>query len=180
MPHGRGRFGRACRVTWIDFAIIALVLLSTLISLVRGIVKEVLSLASWAVAFGVAVYYANRLAAMFAGFIHVGWLRYVVGFLLILVATLLLASLLSRLIGVVVKTSGLGVTDRLLGMAFGFARGLVIVGMLTVMMSVMPVTDEAWWKGSALLPWFRGATQWLTDHAPKADMKDLIGRLGDD
>ena len=167
-------------MSWIDVVIIALVLLSTLISLMRGIVKEVLSLVSWVAAFGVAVYYANRLAAMFAGFIHVGWLRYVAGFLLILVATLLLASVLSRFIGAVVKTSGLGASDRVLGMVFGFARGLVLVGMLTVVISAMPVTEEPWWKNSVLLPWLRGATQWLTDHAPKTDIKDVIGPLGHD
>lgn len=165
-------------MTWIDFAIVALVLLSTLISLVRGIVKEVLSLTAWVAAFGAAVYYANRLAAMFAGYIHAGWLRYVVGFVLILVAALLVATALTRLIGVVMKTSGLRPADRLLGMVFGFARGLVLAGMLTVVMSVMPVADEPWWKGSMLLPWFRDATQWLTDHAPKADLKDVVGSLG--
>lgn len=161
-------------MTWVDFAIVALVLLSTLISLVRGIVKEVLSLAAWAAAFGAAVYYANRLAAMFAGYVDSGWLRYVAGFVLILVAALLAATALTRLIGTVVKTSGLRPADRLLGMVFGFARGLVLAAMLTVVMSAMPVADEPWWTGSTLLPWFRGATQWLTDHAPTADLRDVV------
>lgn len=165
-------------MTWLDYALLVLVVLSTLISLVRGIVKEVLSLAAWVVAFGVAVYYANRLAAVFAAYVHVGWLRYVASFLLILVATLLLASMFSRFIAMVVKTSGLSATDRLLGMAFGLARGLVVAGMLTVLISAMPVEDESWWKESRLLPYFRGATQWLGDYVPKVEIKDAIGHIG--
>lgn len=165
-------------MTWLDYAVIAVLVVSTLVSLMRGIVKEVLSLAAWAVAFGVAWYYANGVATLFAGYVQVAWLRYVVSFLIILLATLLLASMFSRFIGMVVKTSGMGVSDRLWGMVFGLARGVVVVSLLTVVISAMPVRDEPWWKESVLLPYFLGATQWLMDRVPQADIENAVERLG--
>jgi membrane protein required for colicin V production len=164
-------------VTGLDIAIIVLLGASTAVSLVRGIMREVLSLVAWAAAFGVAVLYVDRVSGLFAGFIHIAWLRYVVGFLLILIATLIVASMLSRFISMVVKTSGMGINDRLLGMVFGFARGIVVVALLTVLMSAMPVVHEAWWKESKLIPYFRGGTQWLMKYAPRAEIDHVMDNL---
>jgi len=161
-------------VTWIDYAMIAVLAVSTLVSLMRGIVKEVLSLAAWAVAFGVAWYYSNGVAKMFSAYLHVAWLRYVASFLIILLATLLLASMFSRLIGMVIKTSGMGLSDRLWGTVFGFARGIVVVALLTVVISAMPVRDEPWWKESLMLPYFLGATQWLMKRVPQAEIQNVM------
>jgi membrane protein required for colicin V production len=165
-------------VTWLDFTFIAVVALSTLISLVRGIVKEVLSLAAWVVAFGVAWYYANGIANVFAAYLHVAWLRYVLSFLSILLVTLLLTSMLSRFIGMAIKSSGMGMSDRLMGMVFGFARGIVVVALLTVMISAMPVREEPWWKESMLMPYFLGATQWLMNRVPQAEIHKAIEDFG--
>lgn len=161
-------------MTWIDYAMIAVLAVSTLVSLMRGIVKEVLSLAAWAVAFGVAWYYSNGVAKMFSAYLHVAWLRYVASFLIILLATLLLASMFSRLIGMVIKTSGMGLSDRLWGTVFGFARGIVVVALLTVVISAMPVRDEPWWKESLMLPYFLGATQWLMKRVPQAEIQNVM------
>ncbi len=157
---------------------IAVLAASTLVSLVRGIVKEVLSLAAWVVAFGVAWYYANGVAKMFSAYLHVAWLRYVASFLIILLATLLLASMFSRFLSMVVKTSGMGLGDRLWGMVFGLARGVLVVSLLTVVISAMPVRDEPWWKESVLLPYFLGATHWLMKRVPQAEIQDAVGSLG--
>lgn len=165
-------------MTWLDYTMIAVLAVSTLVSLVRGIAKEMLSLAAWAVSFGVAWYYANGVAKLFSAYLHVAWLRYVASFLIILVATLLLASMISRFIGMVVKTSGMELGDRLWGMVFGLARGVVVVSLLTVVISAMPVRDEPWWKESLLLPYFLGATQWLMKRVPHADIQDAVESLG--
>lgn len=165
-------------MTWLDITIVVLLAVSTVVSLVRGMTREVLSLAAWIVAFGMAIFYANRVSGLFSGFVHVPWLRYVGSFLLVLVAALLLASMLSRFIGMAIKTSGMGMGDRLLGMVFGFVRGIVVVALLTVLMSTMPVADEAWWKESKLMPYFRGGTQWLMKYVPRAEINHVVDDAG--
>lgn len=164
-------------MTAIDIVFAVLIAVSALISLVRGAVREVISLAAWVGAFWVAAAYSNALARWFAGFVHVPWLAYVMSFVLLLAATVLVVSLAGRLLSMALKTSGLGWTDRLLGMVFGLARGLVVAAMLTIMITAMPVQQEAWFKQSRLLPYFNGATQKLLAKIPRAEIKQAMGRL---
>lgn len=163
-------------MTPVDIAIVALIALSALLSLMRGAVREVISLAAWVAAFAVALMYADALARHFAGYIHVPWLRYVLSFLLLLIGAVLLASLAGKLLATAVKSSGLGWTDRLLGVVFGVVRGLIVIAVLTVLVGTMPVRQEAWWKQSRLLPYFSGATQKLMAEVPRADIPGAVRR----
>mgnify|MGYP001547231626 CR=1 FL=1 len=165
-------------MTPVDIAIVAVIALSALVSLVRGAVREVISLAAWVVSFAIALMYADTVARHFAGLVHVPWLRYVLSFVLLLVTAVLLASLAGRLLAMAVKSSGLGWTDRLLGMVFGLARGLIVVAVLTVLIGAMPVQQAGWWKQSRLLPYFNGATQKLMAEVPRDDIARAVRRPG--
>lgn len=161
-------------MTGLDIAILILLGLSTLISVVRGIVREVLSLMSWVLAFGIALIYAEDVSALFDGFVSVVWLRYMLGFLSIFVVTLLAASLISRFAAMLIKTTGLKKTDRMLGMVFGFARGIVIVAVLVILGTATPVQEENWWQNSRLLPYINSATHWAMDFVPRADISHVV------
>ena len=127
---------------WIFGAILAL---STLLGVLRGLVKEVLSLLSWVVAFVLA----QKLAPYLAQWISLGGasetLRYAGGFVIAFIGTLLVGSLLIMAIKKMLSIAGLRPMDRLLGAAFGAARGAVLLLAVTVVVSMTPLrTHEAW------------------------------------
>lgn len=134
-----------------DIVILAIVLLSALIGLVRGLLKEVLSLATWAAAVGLALYFTPQAADCLATRIEDEVIRLAVAFAGIFFGTLIAGGLLQWLIGTLVQTTGLSGTDRLLGFVFGGARGVLVclVGLIALRTYAQ---DADWWQASALVP----------------------------
>jgi membrane protein required for colicin V production len=166
--------------TWVDWAIIAIIVISCLISLKRGFVKEALSLVTWIVAGVVAWMFGGALSQHLTDFIEMPSARIIAGCAILFVATLLVGALVNFLISELVRVTGLSGTDRLLGMVFGGARGALLVVVLTGLLSLAPVQQDPWWQQSSLIPhfllvadWSKNlivglAGQWLTSnlHAP--------------
>jgi membrane protein required for colicin V production len=166
--------------TWVDWAIIAIIVISCLISLKRGFVKEALSLVTWIVAGVVAWMFGGALSQHLTDFIEMPSARIIAGCAILFVATLLVGALVNFLISELVRVTGLSGTDRLLGMVFGGARGALLVVVLTGLLSLAPVQQDPWWQQSSLIPhfllvadWTKNlivglAGQWLTSnlHAP--------------
>ncbi len=148
-------------MNWIDWAIVAILGLSTLLSLKRGFVKEALSLIAWVTAFLVSTGFSARLSTQFLEFIANDSIRYVSAYVLLFAATLMLGSLLNMLLAQVLKVTGLSGADRLLGTVFGFTRGLVVVlVMLFVMRAVLPVEEQQSVEQSLLVPHLTMVEQW--------------------
>ena len=148
-------------MNWIDWAIIAILGLSTLLSLKRGFVKEALSLLAWVAAFLVSTALSGRLSTQLAELIANDSLRYASAYVLLFAATLMLGSLLNMLLAQVIKVTGLSGADRLLGTVFGFARGLVVVlVMLFVVRAVLPVEEQQSVEQSLLVPHLSVVEQW--------------------
>ena len=148
-------------MNWIDWAIVAILGLSTLISLKRGFVKEALSLLAWVVAFLVSTGFSVRLSTQLTEFIANDSIRYVSAYVLLFAATLMLGSLLNMLLAQIIKVTGLSGADRLLGTVFGFTRGLVVVlVLLFVMREVLPVEEQQSVEQSLLVPHLTIVEQW--------------------
>lgn len=140
---------------WIDWAIVGVVFLSVLISAVRGFIKEVLSLIIWVVGFILASIFYLKLAPLLEGFVATASLRAIVAWLLIFTGVLLAGALINYLINKLVQTTGLSGTDRLLGMLFGAARGLILVMIVVIFLpKALPVEQDNWWRQSLLIPYF--------------------------
>ena len=107
-----------------DFALIAIVALSTLFAFARGIVRELIALATWVAALIAAFGYAGTVANWFSGLDMSAAAKHVLAFALILIAVLIAGALVARMLSGVVKAIGLGFVDRLLGAVFGVARGI--------------------------------------------------------
>ncbi len=151
---------------WVDYAILGIIGLSALISLVRGFVRETVSLLIWVAAFVVAWTYFREMAAHLSGWIETPSLQLGVAFILLLLVVLILGGLVGFLIGQLVDKTGLSGTDRLLGMVFGAARGAVLVAILVLLAGLTPFPRDAWWAQSLLIPHFQDLAVWLLSLLP--------------
>jgi membrane protein required for colicin V production len=136
----------------VDWIIIAIVLLSSLISIRRGFVKEALSLVTWIAAFIVARLFGPQLAALLTDYIESPSMRFAVAFGVLFIVTLIVGALLSHLIAEFVRITGLSGTDRLFGMIFGLARGLLILVIGVSLIRLTPLVEDEWWRESVLIP----------------------------
>ena len=135
--------------------------LSTLVSLKRGFVKEALSLVAWVAAFLVSTAFSSRLSQLLVDYISNDSLRSASAYVLLFVATLMLGSLLNTLLAQVIKMTGLSGVDRMLGTAFGFARGLLIVlVLLFVTQQLLPPDEQQFLDQSRLLPHLAMVQEW--------------------
>lgn len=146
--------------TLVDWAIIAIIAVSTLISLKRGFVKEALSLLIWIIAGAVAWMFGGSLSVYLESYIQTPSMRTIAGCAILFVATLLVGAMLNFLIGELIRVTGLSGTDRFLGMAFGAARGALLVVVAVGLLSLGPVQQDSWWQESRLIPQFLLVADW--------------------
>lgn len=137
-------------MTVFDYAVLLIIGLSVLLSVIRGMVREVLALAGWVIAFLVANFFAAELAPMLPAAVSGESLRLLVTFAALFVVTLLIASLVSTLASELVKSLGLGTVDRVLGALFGLARGLLIVVTVVLLAGLTSLPRQPFWREAAL------------------------------
>ena len=151
---------------WIDILIIGIIALSAIISLVRGFVQEAFSLATWVAAFWVAWFAFRPLAATMEGWIDVPSIRLGVAYGLLLLTVLILGAVINHFMRLLVLSTGLSGTDRLIGVFFGAARGAVVVAILILLAGLTPFPEDHWWHESLLIPYFQEMAQWLKQFLP--------------
>ena len=151
-------------MTSFDYAVLAIIGLSVLLSVMRGFVREILALAGWIAAFFVAKVYTTQLAQLLPPSIPTEPLRLLAAFLILFLATLLVCSLLAIALSHIFKKMDLGWLDRCLGGAFGLVRGIVIVAVVVFLAGLTTVPKDARWRNAMfsapfeaivtnLLPW---------------------------
>jgi len=144
----------AWNLNWADFVVIGIVLVSCLISIARGFIKESISLMTWVVAIWIAMRFYLPLSDLLVNWINTPSARNITAFAVLFVVTLLMGSLLNFLVNGVVKRAGLSGFNRLVGVLFGFARGILVIGLLVLMSRHTSITNDPWWNESALLSHF--------------------------
>jgi len=163
-------------VNWADWAIIAILCLSMSIGLVRGLIKEAMSLAVWFAAGALAMLLYQPLATYLVEIIDTASLRFLAAWAGIFVSVLLAGGLLNYLLGKLVDATGLSGTDRLLGLLFGAARGgIIVMAILVILPGVLPVDQDSWWRQSILIPQFLRFEDWAREAA--AAVSTLIKQL---
>jgi membrane protein required for colicin V production len=133
---------------WIDWALLAVLVVSALLGVWRGLVYEVLSVAAWVAAFVLAQAYASQAAAWLPLQDLSVPLQLAAGFSLVFMAAAFVGGLLAWLVKRVVDSVGLRPVDRVLGAAFGLLRGLLILLALTVVVSMTPLHQQGGWQTS--------------------------------
>jgi len=133
-------------MTWIDYAVLAIIGVSVLLSVIHGFVRELLSLSAWVVAFLVAQYFAGEVAMMLPAAIPNESLRLLAAFLIVFLSVLLAATLLAILVSGLIKRAGLGATDRMLGALFGFVRGVAVVMVAVLLAGLTSLPQTPAWR----------------------------------
>ncbi|MGN0894618.1 MAG: CvpA family protein [Succinivibrio sp.] len=154
-------------LTALDWIILAVVGFSALTSVFRGFVKEASSIVSWVASFVVASRFYSQLA-VYMTFSNDGLTRSVVASIILFVGTLLILGFISKVICSLVQKVGLSGFDRLLGVAFGVVRGVLIVcavlalaQMLFKLHILTFVKDYSWYAQSAFVPELQRIVNWF-------------------
>lgn len=141
-------------LSWVDWAMVAVLLVSVVVGLWRGLVYELLALAGWLVAFLAAQAWGGWTAAWVPLGAPGSLSRLAAGFGLTFFVTLLAWSLLARLARTLISATPLTVLDRGLGAVFGLARGLLLLLVLALVVTWTPIARH-WpaWQASQGAAW---------------------------
>lgn len=150
-----------------DLAIIGILLVSVVVSLIRGFIKEVFSILVWAAAIFAGFQFSGLLAEALVPVIELPSARFIVAFAAVFLLVLSVGGLIGFLVGKMVEKTGLSPTDRLFGAVFGLARGLALVVLAVMLLSLTPFVRDPWWAESRLMPTFETmaerARAWLPE-----------------
>jgi len=149
----------------LDLVLIGLLATSALVGLIRGLIREALSLAVWVGAVWAAAVFGGEVAPLFARTFQEPVLQLWAGRATVFVAVLFAGSFLVWLIGHLVRDSIITGTDRALGLLFGLARGVVVVALLVLALELFGLTAEPWWQESKLVPYAAQTGQQLRELA---------------
>jgi membrane protein required for colicin V production len=135
-------------MTLFDYTVLVIVGLSVLFGVIRGLVREVLSLVAWVMAFVAANFLAGEVAAL----LPKGWateeLRLLIGFMVVFLIVLVIMSVLAILASKLVKSAGLAWEDRAFGGAFGLARGLLVMIILVLLAGLTSLPRQSAWRNA--------------------------------
>jgi membrane protein required for colicin V production len=154
-------------MTWVDWSIVVIIGASTVISLVRGFLKEAVSLLVWVLALWIAFRFSGSLSMVLVSYVKTPSVRLTLSFVILLAVTLILGGFINFLLSKIVVETGLGVMDKILGVAFGFGRGVLLIAVLLLVASMTSFSNEKFWNYSSLVPHFKPVVLWLRTFLPE-------------
>jgi membrane protein required for colicin V production len=139
-------------VTIFDYVVLFVLITSIIVSTLRGLVKEMLSLLGWIVAFVVANAYGPELSTMLPPAIPGETVRLIVAFLALFIGVRIMMGLLSMAVSALVEAGGMTLADRGLGGLFGLGRGLVIVLAGVILCGMTSIPQQDFWRQALFSP----------------------------
>lgn len=151
---------------WIDYVIIGVICLSVLTGLFRGFIKELVALCVWVLAIWLAVKYSSVTEVWLQPYIQDKTARSVISFIGILLLVIIVGGIFNALLSFILRRSGLSGTDRVLGMFFGFVRGIFIVALVMVVVKMTSTLPKDFTNQSELYAKFDPLVNWLDGYMP--------------
>ena len=140
-------------MNWADYLLIALVVLSCIAGLVRGLLREVIALVTWVLAVWLAWAYAPLLEPHLGGALAGEAVRPWAARALIFMVVVLLGTSIGVIVSHFVRLSLFTGVDRFFGGLFGLLRGWVIIGLFVILCHALRLDGQPWWRGSLLMPY---------------------------
>lgn len=148
----------------VDIVILVILAASVLLAFWKGFVHQVLSLMGWVLALLAARLLGQEVAPVFGSFLSDPGLQLAAAYIAIVIVVLLASKVISSAFGTLVQKIGLGSLDRILGLAFGALRGLLIVVVMVAIASLTDLRHHKLWQESLLLPYMESIRDWSAGH----------------
>jgi membrane protein required for colicin V production len=144
-----------------DYLVIAAVIVSAIIGLVRGFLREAIAVVTLIIALFVAWHFSDMLEPHLGGLLSTPAVRTWAARAILFVLVLLLGMAVGWLLGQFVRVPFFRGTDRLLGFVFGLLRGIVLLGVFVILGQLLRLDSETWWQKSRLIPYGEGVANGL-------------------
>lgn len=149
-----------------DFIVLSIIVLSVVVSLMRGFVKEAMSLAGWLLALWISMTFSSGMAELFGDSIKDPTLRLLAAFICLFVLSLIVGAIINFFASQFVQRAGLTGIDRTIGGVFGLLRGVLLVTIIVMLLGLTTLPKEAWWDESFFMFRFEVIATWLKDLLP--------------
>jgi membrane protein required for colicin V production len=171
----------AMPITLLDIIVLGVMLLSGLLAMVRGFMREILSIAAWATAAIVTLTMYQRFVPMAKEYTDSDTIATVAVAAILFLGTLIVASVITVKVSDMILDSRIGALDRTLGFMFGLARGLLIVVVAFAFFDwLAPKSQPNWVTSAKSLGVLKGTGEWLQRQLPEDVMSTISRRLGRD
>lgn len=138
-------------MNWADYGILAIVILSILIGVLRGFIRELFGIGTWILAIALAVLFGPKAVIALQAHIATPLVRMGAAYGGLFLAGLLIGGILTALLVARVRQSRFSSADRTMGAGLGLIRGIIVAGLLVLLARTVDVSEEAWWRESALI-----------------------------
>jgi membrane protein required for colicin V production len=169
-------------MTVVDVVVVFVILLSALFGVLRGFVKEAISLVKWVIATWIAATFAPRLSVMLP--VDSEAVSQAMAFGLLFICVFIAGAIVSFIVVQFVKKTGLSGADRVFGLLFGFLRGGVIIVVFVVIGQAVSLSSQQWWQDSTMLTRFEDVAIVFHDYVPQGGSslgaKDVINFIDTD
>jgi membrane protein required for colicin V production len=158
-------------VTWVDFAVLGVIVISGLLAFMRGLVREVLGIGAWVGAACAGIWGLPLARPRFHQWMGASPWADPVAFAAIFVVALIVLMLIAHFIGRLVRRSALGGLDRTLGLVFGLVRGAALIILAYIFVGLVRPVDQ--WPEEVLqarsIDFVYDGAKWAVDHLPPSD-----------
>ena len=149
-----------------DLIIAIVIFVSVVVGAFRGFVKEAISVVTLVVAIWAALRFAPMGGSLVDHWVTSSGVQIWVGRLIVFLAVLLVGGILGWGLSKIVQASALSISDRVFGMVFGLARGVVLVGLLVMTGQYAGFKYDEWWGSSRLIPYGEQVAEMIKKVAP--------------
>lgn len=154
-------------MTGFDFALLGILGASTLLGVFRGLIKELLSLVAFGLAFLAAIWWGPELASLtILNWVSHEYLKLGISYAALFAGTLLAVGLINMAMAAMIKSTGLSPADRGLGAMFGLVRGALLVLVIATLAGYTPLPQETWWKDAMFSEQVVGIIQEIKARVP--------------
>lgn len=155
-------------MTAFDFTLLGILGTSVLLGIWRGLIKELLSLVAFGLAFLAAIWWGPDLSSLgILNWVKHDYLKLGIAYAALFIATLLAVGVLNMAMAAMLKSTGLSPADRGLGAIFGLLRGILFMLILVTIAGYTPLIEEPWWQEAMFSEQVVGVIQQLKHRMPE-------------